>query len=113
MSTSKSLIELLFEKTEEYGITNYELLKLKLLKKAAILAPLVISKVIVIWIFFFFTIILSVGIALLLGELMDKLYYGFFIVAAFYFVVGIVLYFFLHKWIKKPMGDSIIKHVLK
>jgi hypothetical protein len=113
MSTSKSLIELLFEKIEEYRNTNYELIKLKLVKKAAIIVPFVISRIIIVWIFFFFTIILSVGIALLLGELMNKLYYGFFMVAAFYFVVGIVLYFFLHKWIKKPLGNSIIKQALK
>lgn len=113
MEAPKSLIELLFEKIEEYATTTFELTRLKLLKTAAIMAPSLISRIIVVWVFFFCTFLLSIGIALFLGELLGKLYYGFLIIAAFYFVVGIVLYFYLHKWIKKPIGDLIIKQVLK
>lgn len=112
MSTSESLIELLFEKIEEYGKTNYELIKFKLLKTTAIIVPSLISRLIVVLVFFFFTLILSIGIALLLSELFDNLYVGFFIVAAFYLVIGILFYFFLYNWIKKPIGDSIVKQIL-
>lgn len=113
MSTSKSLIELLFEKIEEYGKTNYELIKFKLLKTTAIIVPSLISRLIVVLVFFFFTLILSVGIAFLLSEIFDNLYIGFFIVAAFYLVIGILFHFFLYDWIKKPIGDSIVKQILK
>lgn len=113
MSNSQSLIELLFEKIEEYGKTNYELIKFKLLKTTAIIVPSLISRLIVVLVFFFFTLILSVGIAFLLSELFDNLYVGFFIVAAFYLVVGILFHFFLYDWIKKPIGDSIVKQILK
>lgn len=113
MSTSQSLIELLFEKIEEYGKTNYELIKFKLLKTTAIIVPSLISSLIVILVFFLFTLILSMGFAFLLGEWLGKLYYGFFIVAAIYIPPSIILHFYLHKWIKKPMGDSIVKQILK
>ncbi len=113
MSTPKSLIELLFEKIEEYGITTFELTKLKLLKSTVLIAPSLFSRLIVILVIFVFTFILSIGIALLLGDLLGKLYYGFFIVAAFYLVVGIVLHFNLHKWIKKPVADSIVKQIFQ
>lgn len=113
MSTSKSLIELLFEKIEEYGKTNYELIKFKLLKTTAIIVPSLISRLVVVLVFFFFALILSIGISIFLGELLDDLYIGFFIVAAFYLVIGILLYFFLYNWIKKPIGDSIVKQILK
>lgn len=113
METSESLIELLFERVESYGKTTYELSKLKLLKTTADVLPSLISKLIVVLVISFFTLILSMGIAFLLGELLGNLYYGFFIVAAVYLVAGIVFYFFLHKWIKKPIGDFIIKQVLK
>ncbi|MDD3721833.1 MAG: hypothetical protein PHW92_04990 [Lutibacter sp.] len=113
MSTSKSLIELLFEKIEEYGKTNYELIKFKLLRTVAIIVPSLISRLIVVLLFFFFALILSVGIALFLGEIFGNLYVGFFIVAAFYLVIGIVFYFFLYNWIKKSIGDSIVKQILK
>ncbi len=113
MKTPGSLIELLFEKIEEYSKTNYELIKFKLLKTTAIIVPALISRLIVVLVFFFFTLILSVGIAFLLSEMFDNLYVGFFIVAAFYLVIGIIFYFFLYNWIKKPMGDSIVKQILK
>lgn len=113
METPKSLIELLFEKVEEYGITNYELTKLKLLKTTALIAPSLLSRLVVIFIISTFILILSIGIALFLGDLLGKLYYGFFIIAAFYLVLGIVLHFYLHKWIKKPVANSIIKQILQ
>jgi hypothetical protein len=113
METPKNLIELLLEKIEEYGITTYELTKLKLLKTTALIVPSLLSRLIVIFIISSFILILSIGIALLLGDLLGKLYYGFFIVAAFYLVVGIVLHLYLHKWIKKPVSDSIIKQILQ
>ncbi len=113
MKTPGSLIELLFEKIEEYSKTNYELIKFKLLKTTAIIVPSLISRLIVVLVFFFFTLILSVGIAFWLSELFDNLYVGFFIVAAFYLVIGILFHFFLYNWIKKPMGDSIVKQILK
>lgn len=113
METPKNLIELLFEKVEEYGITTYELTKLKLLKTTALIVPSLLSRLIVIFIISTFILILSIGIALFLGDLLGKLYYGFFLIAAFYLVVGIVLHFYLHKWIKKPVADSIIKKILQ
>ena len=113
MSTSKSIIELLYEKIEEYSKTNYELIKFKLLKSTALIVPSLISKLIVVMVFFFFTLILSIGIAYFLSELFDNLYVGFFIVASCYLVIGIIFHFYLYKWIKKPIGDSIVKQILK
>ncbi|MFA5297683.1 MAG: hypothetical protein WC389_05680 [Lutibacter sp.] len=113
METPKSIIELLFEKVEEYGITTYELTKLKLLKTIALMVPSLLSRLIVVFIISSFIFILSIGIALFLGDLLGELYYGFFIIAAFYLVVGIVLHFYLHKWIKKPVANSIIKQILQ
>jgi ABC-type transport system involved in cytochrome bd biosynthesis fused ATPase/permease subunit len=64
-------------------------------------------------VFFFFTLILSIGIAYFLSELLGNLYVGFFIVALFYLVIGILFHYFLYDWIKKPIGDSIVKQILK
>lgn len=113
METPKNLIELLYDKIEEYGITTYELTKLKLLKTTAQVLPSLFSRLIVILVISAFILFLSIGIALLLGEWLGKLYYGFFILAVFFLLVGIVMHFYLHKWIKKPVADLIIKQVLK
>jgi len=113
MKTSESLVELLFERLEAYGKTTFELSKLKLIKTTSAILPSLISRIIVVLVISMFALIFSVGIALLLGESLNNLYYGFFIVAAFYLVIGIVLHFYLHKWIKKPISDSIIKQLFQ
>lgn len=113
MNYPDSLIESLFEKVEAYGKTTYELSKLKLLKTTIIVVPSLISRLVVILIITLFTLVFNLGIALLLGELLGKLYYGFFIVAAFYLIAGIILHFFLHHWIKKPISNLIIKQALQ
>jgi hypothetical protein len=53
-----------------------------------------------------------VGIALLLGDWLGKLYYGFFIVAAFYLIAGLVLYSLREKWLKSPIANSMIKNLM-
>jgi ABC-type transport system involved in cytochrome bd biosynthesis fused ATPase/permease subunit len=60
-----------------------------------------------------FALVLNIGIALWLGELLGKNYYGFFIVAVFYLLSAIVLHFFLHNWIKKPVSNLIITQALQ
>ena len=113
METQVRLIESLFERVEGYAKTTYELTKLKLLHKTINVANILIPRLSVIIMISLFALVLSIGIALLLGELLGKSYYGFFIVAGFYLVAAMVLHFFLQKWIKKPISELIIKQVLQ
>ena len=113
METPVSLAESLFEKAETYSKTSLELAKLKSLETTTRVVTSLISQMSVILVISLFALVLNVGVALLLGEVLGKSYYGFFIVAAFYLVTGIVLHFFLHKWIKKPVSDFIITQVLQ
>lgn len=113
METQINLIEALFERVQSYTKTTYELSKLKLLETSTIIVTSLIAKLSVILMLSLFVLVLNIGIALFLGELLGKSYYGFFIVAAFYLVVGIVLHFFLHNWIKKPISELIINQALK
>lgn len=113
METTASIIESLVERAEVYGKTTYELSKLKLLETSTKVMTSAVFRLGVIIMFSLFAFILSIGIALLLGELLGKSYYGFFVVATFYFVVAIVFHFFLHRWIKKPISDSIIKQAFQ
>jgi hypothetical protein len=52
-------------------------------------------------------------LAFWLGEILGRIFYGFFVVAAFYGITGIILHFFMHNWLKKTISDYIIKNVLK
>ncbi|MFA6128577.1 MAG: hypothetical protein WC699_14860 [Bacteroidales bacterium] len=113
METPANLTESLLDRVEAFGKTTYELSKLKLLETTTVVATSVISRISVLLVISLFVLVLTVGIALLLGEVLGKSYYGFFIVAGFYLVVGILAHFFLRKWLKKPVSASIIKQALK
>ena len=108
METPASLIESLWEATEDYGKTTYELSKLKVLETMTITVTTLVSKLAVILVVSLFVLVLTIGIAFLLGDVLGKVYYGFFIVAAFYLIAAVILHFFLTRWIKEPIIDLII-----
>lgn len=113
METPITLLEELYERGEAYGKTTIKLAKLKGLEATTGMVTALIWRLSVILSLTLFALILNLGIALWLGELLGKSYYGFFIVAGFYLILGIVLHFFLYNWIKKPVSDSIISQVLQ
>jgi hypothetical protein len=112
MEDKTSPIDALFERAEEYSKTSIELLKLKLLDKTTDVASSSVSSLAITFLLLVFLLFMSLGIALWLGEILGKSFYGFFIVAAFYFITGAVLYIFRHKWIKNIVSRSIIQRVL-
>jgi hypothetical protein len=113
METPASLIESLIGKAEAYGKTTLELTKLRALEITTRVAAHLVSKLSTVIMLIMFSVLLSTGIALLLGDLLGKAYYGFFIVAGIYLVAGIIFYFFLRKWIKKPVSNLMIKQIFQ
>jgi len=112
MEDKMSFIEPLFERAEAYGKTSLELIKLKAVNKTTDFVSTGVSRSIVVFVFSMFLILINFGIAIWLGDLLGKLYYGFFCVAGFYGIIGVVLYFFMHTWIKKCISNSIILQLL-
>jgi len=113
MEENTNLIDELIEKTVDYGKSSLELAKLKALDKTSDAISSLLAYYIVIIVLFSFTLFLNVGLALLIGKILGEIYYGFFVVAGFYCVLAILIYFFLHKWIKKCFGNALIKLMLK
>ena len=113
MEDNKKSVELLLEKATEYGKTNFELVKLKVLDKTSDVVSTFIPHSVVIVLIGSFTLFLNLGLAFWLGEILGKIFYGFFVVAGFYVITGIVVHFFMHKWLKKVVGNYFIKQVLK
>ena len=103
------VIDALFEKTKDYVETRADLFKLKAIKKTAEVGSTLVSKVIVAVVFSTFFIFLNIALGLWLGDLIGRNYIGFFIVAAFYLIVGIIVYSNRQKIISSPIADSIIK----
>ena len=108
-----SEFEKLYNKIKIYGNTSYELAKLKSLEVTTIVATSLINVLSITVMVVLFTIFFNIGMALWLGDLLGEVYYGFFIVAVFYLVVGVILYFFLRKWIKGPVSKLIITEALR
>lgn len=106
------LIEPLIDKAAAYGKTNLELLKLRAVQRASIMAPAVINRTIVLILLGLFLLVLNIGVAIWLGDLLGKMYYGFFIVAGFYGVLTLVFHFFFRKKLKQTIGDWIISELL-
>jgi hypothetical protein len=113
MEDNAKLIESLLEKAADYGKATYELVKLKTLDKTSDAVSSFIPHTVVFILIGLFLLFFNLGLALWLGEILGKTYFGFFAVAAFYGIVGIVLHFFMHKWLKKVICNYLIKNVLK
>lgn len=113
MEDDSRLLESLLERATEYGKTSLELVKLKALDKTTEIVSVSVPLAIVIILIASFLLFLNGGLALWLGEVLGKIYYGFFVISAFYILAGIIIHFFLHNWIKKLVGNYFIKHVLQ
>jgi hypothetical protein len=112
MENKIHFIEPLLERVEEYGKTSFELFKLNAVDKTAAVVSTSVSRGLAILVLFMFLLIANIGLSLWLGCLLGRVYYGFFVVAGFYGIIGVVLYFFMHNKIKKRVGDSIILQLL-
>lgn len=112
MDEKTSFIDPLFEKVEAYGKSSFELFKLKTLDKTASVVAILVSRAIVILFLVLFILTLNIGIALWLGDILGKSYYGFFCVAGFYALVIIILYAFMGKYIQRKVNQVIISQML-
>ena len=109
----ENVLSSLLDSVEEYGKTTFELFKLKRLDKASDLAGTVISRITAVIAFITFLLMASFGAAFWLGAILGRIWYGFFVVAAFYGLLGLIVYFFMHKGLKRIFADLIIRQTLK
>jgi len=112
MDIKTNIMEPLLERVEIYGKTSYELVRLKAFAKTASIASVLASRVIITSVLLLAVISLSIGASLWLGELTGKWHYGFFCIAGFYCIIGAVLYFFMRRWIRERIANSIITRLL-
>jgi hypothetical protein len=113
MEDHNNMIESLLERATEYGRTSFELIKLKALDRTADVVSTCVTHSVVIVFFLSFMLFLNLGLALWIGEISGKIYYGFFVVAGLYAIGGVFIHLVMHKWIKKLVYNNFIKQVLK
>lgn len=113
MENPAKTIESLLEDVAGYGKTSFELAKLQALDKASDIVSTIIPHAFVFLLLAVFMLFLNLGLAFWLGVILGNTFFGFFAVAGFYFIVGLMLHFFMHKWIKKVICNFIIRSVYK
>jgi hypothetical protein len=111
MENTTGSIESLIEKIKNYVETNVNLLKLKAIDKSSTFVSIIIDYLIAFLVFGIFIILLNIGLALLIGEWLGEVYYGFFIMAVLNVIVGLLL-IKNTKWIKAPLANTMIKKLL-
>jgi hypothetical protein len=113
MEDNEKLIESLLERAGDYGKATLELVKLKAIDKVSETVSSFVPFAFVAVIIYIFLLFLNLGLAFWLGEILGKTFLGFLVVAGFYCIVGVVVHFLLHKWLKRHVSDFIVKNMLK
>jgi hypothetical protein len=106
-------IESLFGKAEDFTKTTLELLKLKAIDSSADFVSFLVVKLVLFSFICLFIIIANIGVALWIGDLLGKSYYGFFLLAACYALILSLLPSYLYQWVKVPISNFIIAQLLK
>ena len=112
MEAQPGTIKSIVEHTGDYLETRLELLKLQAIDKSSDVTSSVISGVAIFIVLFFAFLFVNIGLAIWIGDLLDKYYLGFFILTGFYCIVGLLLHSFRKAWIKDPITTMLIKKLL-
>ena len=111
MENQSTPVESLIDRVKSYVETRIDLLRLKAIDKSSSFLSLLISMIVVILVSFIAVMMMSVGLALLLGDWLGKSYYGFFIVGLIYLITGLVLYSMKDKLLRSPIANAMIKNL--
>lgn len=101
----------LTDNIREYIETRIDIIKLETAESGASAVSSMMSWLIILLVGFLVVLMLTVGMAIGIGYITDNFAVGFFIVTAFYIVVGLLMYNFREKWLRKPFTNVIVKNI--
>jgi len=104
---------MLFSDAGDFIETRASLLKLKTVDTLADSVSDLASGIGMIGIVTAFILIMSIGLALLVGDWLGKNFYGFFIIGGLYGIAGLVCYAYRDRWFKEPVGNLLVRKLLK
>lgn len=113
MEHEANQFETLFVKATEYANNKLELTKLRAVQRTSSVVSEAASSFILLCIIALFALVLNIGLGLLIGEMIGKIYYGFFVLSGFYLLAFIIFYSFRARWVKSPVANTIIKSLSK
>ena len=94
MESQINNIEALFVDASGYLETRIDLIKLKAIDKSSSFLSTLVTMIVLGTVGLIFIILLNIGLALYIGSLVGNAYCGFFIVAGFYLITGLVIFVF-------------------
>jgi len=106
-------IDILLSDAGDYLETRTTLWKLKAIESLSDVSGELVTGLALIGILSLVVLIVSVGLAFLIGFWTGKTYLGFFIVGGFYFIIGLIIYAFRNQWLKEPFSNLLIRKILK
>lgn len=113
MEQQSENIESLLEKAGDYVETRLEIFKLKTALTTSDVVSELVGRIVLVSFITIVVMMLNIGLALWLGELLGKSYYGFLVLAGFYSLLAILMYFFREKMIESPVSNAIIKKMTR
>lgn len=113
MEEENKFFDKLIDKSKKYFISSFELFKLSALDRSSEIFAVLIYWLVIFITLTVFTVMINIGIAIWLGELIGKTSIGFFIVAGFYLLIALFIFIFKQKLIKGPVSEMIVGQILK
>lgn len=111
MESYTHAIKELFRQLGDYIEVNIDLLKLKAADKISRVITSIMTFFVGLLVFSLAFFVFNIGVAFWIGEILGKIYYGFFVVAGFYTILGLIFYLLRHKLFRVPLSNKIIKNL--
>ena len=106
-----SRIENLVYHVKDYVHLRLRLTELKLSYKSSQLVSSLITAMVLLSFAFFFVLVITIGLSLLLSKFLGEWYLGFLIMGGIYVIIGFIFYFYRKQWIKDPVNDLMVKEL--
>lgn len=108
MSSLKDKLSSFAEDLHEYVNIRFSLGRLKTAEKVSVLAGRLMAGMVLAFMAGIFLILVSIAGAIVVGKWLDNQWLGFLIVAAFYLLIGIIVWLARGPLIQLPVMNSII-----
>jgi hypothetical protein len=113
MESKKDQLGDLVNKAKEIAETKAEIFKLKIAHKVSLTLSSVLTIMTIAFIAVIILMVISVGVAILIGPSLGGMSYGFFAVGGFYLLVGLFLFVFRKKILSVPLSNLIIDKIVQ
>lgn len=110
MENSTTSIENLIERIEQYGKTTFELYQCHTVLELAALFSFLAVKAVMTLIVFTVSLLLTIALALWIGDTLENTAYGFLIMSVVYIFLGILVYIFRKPLIQNKVSNQTIRN---